>query len=102
MGVTGSRNQEQQDDPEDAQAVCREMTGSDGQTCSQLLQQLIEELPEEKRAVFRLVNDAEMETRRVAQTLGIPEGTVKSRLHYANRRLAQKWRDLQQEWEDMA
>src|SRR5258708_13490844 len=23
-------------------------------------------------------------------------------LHYANRRLAQKWRDLQQEWEDMA
>ena len=69
---------------------------------SQLLQQLIEELPEEKRAVFRLVYDAEMETRQVAQTLGIPEGTVKSRLHYATRRLAQKWRDLQQEWEDMA
>jgi len=68
----------------------------------QLLQQLIEELPEEKRAVFRLVHDAEMETRQVAQTLGIPEGTVKSRLHYATRRLAQKWRDLQHEWEDMA
>ena len=68
----------------------------------QLLQQLIEELPEEKRAVFRLVHDAEMETRQVAQTLGIPEGTVKSRLYYATRRLAQKWRDLQQEWEDMA
>jgi RNA polymerase sigma-70 factor, ECF subfamily len=68
----------------------------------QLLQQLIEELPEEKRAVFRLVHDAEMQTRQVAQTLGIPEGTVKSRLHYATRRLAQKWRDLQQEWEDMA
>ncbi len=68
----------------------------------QLLQQLIEELPEEKRAVFRLVHDAEMETRQVAQMLGIPEGTVKSRLHYATRRLAQKWRDLQHEWEDMA
>ena len=40
---------------------------------SQLLQQLIEELPEEKQAVFRLVYDAEMETRQVAQTLGIPE-----------------------------
>lgn len=69
---------------------------------SQLLQQLIEELPEEKRAVFRLIYDAEMETRQVAQTLGIPEGTVKSRLHYALRQLAQKWRDLQQEWEDLA
>ncbi len=68
----------------------------------QLLQQLIEELPEEKRAVFRLIHDAEMKTRQVAQALGIPEGTVKSRLHYATRRLAQKWRDLQQEWEDMA
>ncbi len=69
---------------------------------SQLLQRLIEELPEEKRAVFRLIHDAEMETRQVAQTLGVPEGTVKSRLHYATRHLAQKWRDLQQEWEDMA
>lgn len=66
----------------------------------QLLQQLIKELPEEKRAVFRLVHDAEMETRQVAQTLGIPEGTVKSRLYYATRRLAQKWRELEQEWED--
>lgn len=68
---------------------------------SQLLQQLVEGLPEEKRAVFRLVHDAEMGTRQVAQTLGIPEGTVKSRLHYATRRLAQQWRDLQQEWENL-
>jgi RNA polymerase sigma-70 factor (ECF subfamily) len=67
---------------------------------SQLLQRLVEGLPEEKRAVFRLVYDAEMQTRQIAQTLGIPEGTVKSRLHYATRRLAQQWRELQQEWED--
>ncbi len=68
---------------------------------SQLLQQLVDELPTEKRAVFRLVYDHEMATRQVAQTLGIPEGTVKSRLHYATRRLAQAWRDLQQEWEEI-
>lgn len=68
---------------------------------SRLLQQLVDELPTEKRTVFRLVYDDEMATRQVAQTLGIPEGTVKSRLHYATRRLAQIWRDLQQEWEDM-
>ncbi len=66
-----------------------------------LFQQLVEELPAEKRAVFRLVYENEMATRQVAYTLGIPEGTVKSRLHYATRRLAQAWRDLQQEWEDM-
>ncbi len=69
---------------------------------NQLLQQLVEGLPTEKRTVFRLVYENEMATRQVAQTLGIPEGTVKSRLHYATRRLAQAWRDLQQDWEDMA
>jgi RNA polymerase sigma-70 factor, ECF subfamily len=69
---------------------------------NELLQQLVEGLPTEKRVVFRLVYENEMATRQVAQTLGIPEGTVKSRLHYATRRLAQAWRDLQQEWENMA
>lgn len=69
---------------------------------SKLLQQLVNGLPEEKREVFRLIHDAEMETSKVAETLGIPEGTVKSRLHYANRRLAREWRDATKEWEDMA
>jgi RNA polymerase sigma-70 factor (ECF subfamily) len=69
---------------------------------NKLLQQLIDGLPAEKRAVFRLVYDAEMQTHQIAETLGIPEGTVKSRLHYATRRLAQQWRDLQQEGEDLA
>jgi RNA polymerase sigma-70 factor, ECF subfamily len=68
---------------------------------SKLLQQLVNGLPEEKREVFRLIHDAEMETSKVAATLGIPEGTVKSRLHYANRRLARQWRDATKEWEDM-
>jgi RNA polymerase sigma-70 factor (ECF subfamily) len=66
----------------------------------QLLRQLIEELPEEKREVFRLVYEAEMEIRDVADTLGIPEGTVKSRLHYATKRLAQEWREIAGEGEE--
>jgi RNA polymerase sigma-70 factor, ECF subfamily len=69
---------------------------------SRLVQQLVNELPVEKREVLRLVHDAGMETRQVAEKLGIPEGTVKSRLHYATRRLAREWRNLAQEWEDMA
>lgn len=66
-----------------------------------IFQQLIDELPAEKREVLRLVHDAEMQTRQVAELLGIPEGTVKSRLHYATRRLAREWRSLAQEWEEM-
>ena len=54
---------------------------------------LVDDLPEEKRAVFRMACEAEMETREVAQALGIPEGTVKSRLHYARKQLAHRWQD---------
>lgn len=68
---------------------------------NRFLQHLVEELPKEKRIVVVLVYEHEMVTREVARTLGIPEGTVKSRLYHATRRLAQAWRDLQQEWEDM-
>lgn len=62
-----------------------------------LLRRLVDELPDEKREVFRLVHDAEMEIREVADALAIPEGTVKSRLHHARRRLAREWE--RSEWE---
>jgi RNA polymerase sigma-70 factor, ECF subfamily len=62
-----------------------------------LLRRLVGELPEEKREVFRLIHDAELEIRQVAEVLSIPEGTVKSRLYYANKRIVQQWRDLEDE-----
>ncbi|MHB9133688.1 MAG: RNA polymerase sigma factor [Armatimonadota bacterium] len=62
----------------------------------ELLQRLVAELPEEKREVIRLVHEAEMDIHDVAATLGIPEGTVKSRLHHARKHLAREWK----EWED--
>ncbi len=65
-----------------------------------LLNRFVEALPEEKREVFRMVYDAEMETREVAEKLGIPEGTVKSRMHHARKQIAREWRELQPEWED--
>ena len=55
------------------------------------LQHLVAELPREKREVFRMVFDAEMEIRDVAETLGVPPGTVRSRLHYIRKRLAREW-----------
>jgi len=60
------------------------------------LQQIIRELPEDKRDVFHLVHQMEMSLREAADELGIPEGTAKSRLHYARARLSRQW----QEWQD--
>jgi RNA polymerase sigma-70 factor, ECF subfamily len=57
------------------------------------LWRLIDQLPEEKRAVFSLVEQMEMSIQNAAERLGIPEGTVKSRLHYARNWLSQNWSD---------
>ncbi len=64
---------------------------------SDLLQQLIASLPGEKRDAFRLVHLMEMSIKDTADELGIPEGTVKSRLHYAKTWLSQEWRKLESE-----
>lgn len=44
-------------------------------------------LPDDKREVFHLVHELEMSLRDAADALDIPEGTVKSRLHYARQAL---------------
>ena len=62
-----------------------------------LLQRLVDQLSEEKQEVFRLIYDAHMETREVAAELGIPEGTVKSRIHHARRQIARSWQELDSE-----
>lgn len=59
--------------------------------------QLVEGLPEEKREVFRLVHEMELTMRDAADELGIPEGTVKSRLYYAKQHLAREWKALETE-----
>ena len=60
-------------------------------------QQIVEKLPHEKREAFRLVHEMEMSMRDAADELGVPEGTVKSRLYYAKRRLAHQWQDMEQD-----
>jgi RNA polymerase sigma-70 factor (ECF subfamily) len=61
------------------------------------LYQAINRLPEEKRQVFRLVHEMELSIRDAADRLGIPEGTVKSRLFYAQKKLTQAWRHPSEE-----
>ena len=59
------------------------------------IHKLVDRLPEEKRAVFRLVLQMELSIKETAGELGIPEGTVKSRLHYAKKHLAHEWQELE-------
>lgn len=58
----------------------------------QILQRLVADLPEEKREVFEMVHGEELGLGEVAKRLAIPEGTVKSRLFHARKRLADGWR----------
>jgi RNA polymerase sigma-70 factor (ECF subfamily) len=47
-------------------------------------------LPDDKREVFHMVHELEMSLRDAADALDIPEGTVKSRLHYARKKLGKE------------
>lgn len=64
-----------------------------------MLRNLIAALPDDKRAVVRLAHESEMDIHDIALHLGIPDGTVKSRLHYARNTLREAWRDLGMEEE---
>ncbi|MDF1514330.1 MAG: RNA polymerase sigma factor [Anaerolineae bacterium] len=55
---------------------------------------ILNRLTEEKRQVFLMIHEMEMSVRDTADALDIPEGTVKSRLHYARRQLAREWQEL--------
>jgi RNA polymerase sigma-70 factor (ECF subfamily) len=58
---------------------------------------LLADLPEETRELLRLVHEEERDLRDVATVFHIPEGTVKSRLFHARKRLARAWRDQEDE-----
>lgn len=63
----------------------------------EIVKGLVEDLPEEKREVFRLIYESELEIREAAERLGVPEGTVKSRLFNGRQQVARQWRKLEQE-----
>jgi len=58
------------------------------------------ELSEEKREVWSLVYDHDMDMAGAAKRLGIPTGTVKSRLHHARQQLAREWNEIVKDWEN--
>ncbi len=66
-----------------------------------VFRQLVEELSYERREVLHLALDMEMSIGEVAEALGVPEGTVKSRLYYAKQRLVRNWQNMGLEGEEI-
>jgi RNA polymerase sigma-70 factor (ECF subfamily) len=62
-----------------------------------LIRNLIAELPDSKRDVIRLVHGKEMSVEQTAAALGVPAGTVKSRLHYGRMALERRLRQFMEE-----
>ncbi len=60
----------------------------------QRIQQAVDSLPQGQRDVFILANNHDMKYQEIATVLGIPEGTVKSRMHSAVRLLRDELHDL--------
>jgi len=67
--------------------------------CGARIRHMLADLPQEQRDVFRLVHQFDMSLRDAADELGIPSGTVKSRLFYARQRLTQSWQAWQSDEE---
>ena len=68
--------------------------------CWERMSELIGRLPDEKRRVYEMVHEQDMEIRAVAEELGIPMGTVRSRLHYTRKMLRRGWEELTQHEEN--
>ena len=61
---------------------------------------LVDSLPDRQREVLRMAHEMEMDIAEIADQLGVPPGTVKSRLHYARSGLAKELRQRTEEQED--
>lgn len=66
----------------------------------ELLRAVLGRLPDRDQEVIRMVHEGEMDIADVAEALGVPSGTVKSRLHYARLKMAKEWKDLTEEGGD--
>ena len=57
------------------------------------LLELMLEMPEDKRSVLQMARLQQMKLQEIADEIGVPLGTIKSRLHSATQWLAARWED---------
>jgi len=74
----------------DVSAVAPDLAAESNEEAARLAE-LLAGLPPTKLDVLRLVYEQELELHEAARLLGLPVGTVKSRLFYARRELARRW-----------
>jgi RNA polymerase sigma-70 factor (ECF subfamily) len=93
------------EDDEEAQSVPVWMIDGSGRSPAEelaareaaaALEGAIEGLSPDKQRVVRLIQEQRMSMREAARALGIPEGTVKSRLHYALRQIEGKLKEMEE------
>ncbi len=65
----------------------------------ELVREMLDTLPAHRQELVRLVHEQQMKLADVADTLGIPLGTVKSRLHHTCKQLGRMWQQLYEEKE---
>jgi RNA polymerase sigma-70 factor (ECF subfamily) len=85
---------------EDSDAILERMAdtakdGSDRAPARQLLEQVLEAMPDDTRAVFMLFEVEELTMGEIAEALGIPPGTVASRLRRAREHFREEVRRME-------
>lgn len=67
----------------------------DQQEAKRLVMEILDHLPEDQRVVIGMFYYEEMSVKDIAQTLGVSENTVKSRLSYGRRKIKEQVLDLE-------
>lgn len=88
-------NDEQEPEIEDVDLTQQPEEALDAKTKKQLLWDIINELSEEQRLVVSMFYFQEMSVAEIAESLGVSQGTIKSRLNYARKKIECKVLDLE-------
>lgn len=80
---------------EDGRSELNPEMAMDQQEAKRLVMEILDHLPEDQRVVIGMFYYEEMSVKDIAQTLGVSENTVKSRLSYGRRKIKEQVLDLE-------
>lgn len=80
---------------EDVRSELNPEMAMDQQEAKRLVMEILDHLPEDQRVVIGMFYYEEMSVKDIAQTLGVSENTVKSRLSYGRRKIKEQVMDLE-------
>lgn len=80
---------------EDVRSELNPEMAMDQQEAKRLVMEILDHLPEDQRVVIGMFYYEEMSVKDIAQTLGVSENTVKSRLSYGRKKIKEQIMDLE-------